>query len=247
MNDFSEKSLHELFEVIQERCTLFPDARADEWNEGPRQPIYLRFDIDDNLRKAVKMADICYSHGIQATFFILNTAKYWNDPNLMRELKYMQDIVGHEIGWHNNILTQWINDGKPEDVKLTINTIASILNRFLAHGIIIRGSASHGDQLCHKLYYLNYEVFKECSRTQEAVNFPPCSFTIPKVSMHDFRLEYEAYHVPYNLYLSESGGKEWTTRQGTFTKPIKSMNDIIDLIPLHGCIQILIHPQHWKI
>jgi len=261
--DFTETSLRALLECVsgygnrtKDRTTSLCNAKnVDKWQHRPKNPIYLRFDIDDDLRKAVKMADICYSLGINATFFILNTAKYWSSPGLMNELKFMQDSLGQEIGWHNNILTEWIKqqqtlgDFPNEDPKSNwiANAIDIILSRFREHAITIRGSASHGDLLCRKLNYLNYEVFTECPRTQEAVNFPPCSFTIPKVSMHDFGFEYEAYHVPYDLYLSESGGREWTARRGESQAVSMPIEKSLAVLDSYDRIQILIHPQHWKI
>lgn len=223
--DFTEASLRSLLEAICDRtCSFMEDELVD--------PIYLRFDIDDDFRKAVTMAEICSQHGINATFFILNTAPYWNDSKMFDNLLKMQ-AKGHEIGWHNNGLTEYIQkQGTPD---LLYRFIWQPLSDLRSEDINIRGSASHGDPLCHKLGYLNYEVFKECPRTQEAINFPKPSFTIPQVSMHDFGLEYEAYHVPYDLYLSESGGRSWNR---TFTA---------EDLAAHDRVQILIHPQHWKI
>ena len=248
MSDFSEGSLRELLTAIESRTALFINHKFKDTMLYKERPIYLRFDIDDDLRKAVKMANICYDYNISATFFILNTAKYWHSQGLMNELKFMQDSLGHEIGWHNNVLTEWLQS--PPDAQhmgLLNHAIDRTLSYFRTNGIIIRGSASHGDQLCHKLGYLNYEVFKECPRTEEATNFPKPSFTIPQVSMYDFGLEYEAYHVPYDLYLSESGGRAWSGRaNGTaFKWRIDELN--LSLLDKHNRIQILIHPQHWKI
>lgn len=239
--DFSEKSLRALLEAIKDRCCLFPSNHRLEFSAGPLTPIYLRFDIDDNMLKALRMAEICFQYGINATFFILNTARYWNDITVWGQMEHMQNNLEQEIGWHNNILTEFMNQKLMIGEELNIGEkwigkVADfILSEFRDNGIHIRGSASHGDPLCHKLNYLNYEVFKECPRTQEAVNFPPCKFTIPQVSMYDFGLEYEAYHVHYDLYLSESGGRIWN-------RPFDKK-----LLEQHDRIQILIHPQHWKI
>lgn len=248
--DFSEASLRSLLETICDRtCSFMEDELVN--------PIYLRFDIDDNIDKARRMAHLCSDHGCFGTFFILNTARYWTYPGAFEIMRYIQRL-GHEIAWHNNILTQMINWNKQEVASFENQEfyldgmIKAILGAFATHGLTIRGSASHGDPLCHQLGYINYEVFKECPRTQEAANFPKPSFTIPQVSMHDFGLEYEAYHVPYDLYLSESGGRGWIARE-TLSDNMRgvtgdiTMPDIIRYIPDYDRIQILIHPQHWKI
>lgn len=246
--DFSEENIRILFEAIQMRASSFDD-HVNRRVLSHDNPIYLRFDIDDNLRKAFEMSCLCNQYGIKATFFILNTAKYWNDSDLFVWLKQIQD-KGHEIGWHNNVLTEWQSWKKRgehiiQDESMITSAIRSALDRFRFNGITIKGSASHGDPLCRKLNYLNYDVFTECERGPEAHAFPKCALQIPKVSMRDLGLEYEAYHVPYDLYLSESGGKEWTWR----APETKCYGDGLDLqmINKHDHIQILIHPQHWKI
>lgn len=242
-HDFTESSLRALLEVIQSRACRLDAAWTQEGR--PIKPIYLRFDVDDDISKAWRLSTILNEYGIRGTFFILNTAKYWNmDVDFLDETKsffevltWMQD-KGHEIAWHNNALTGWagyLSANGAADTSAIRKYILYPLDILRAHGLTIRGSASHGDPLCRQLGYINYEIFKECPRTQEAIGFPRPSFDIPKVSMHDFGLEYEAYHVPYDLYLSESGGRAWNRQ---FTE--------VD-ISTHDRIQILIHPQHWKI
>lgn len=243
MTDFSEKAFRGILEMIQGRTAKFTDP-VDQWVNRPKNPIYLRFDIDDNLSTAIAASHICSEYEIKATFFILNTASYWQNKETWRALKMIQD-QGHEIGWHNNVLTEW---NKQVGFEPLVSFIHTPLDLMRSHSLTIRGSASHGDPLCRRLNYLNYEVFKECPRTSEAVNFPACQFDIPKVSMHDFGLEYEAYHVPYDLYLSEAGGRGWS---GRTTEPRSEwqMQDMPaeELINAHDRIQILTHPQHWKI
>lgn len=250
--DFTEVSLRSLLEVIQGRAITFAAQLNSEksnqlrslgpnGNVGYTCPIFLRFDIDDDLTRALRMMVICSEYGIRGTFFILNTATYWTRSDLMPLLKEFGQDKGHEIAWHNNLLSQMRQWDKhdiatyDDQIPYLNGMIKAIIGTLATDGLTIRGSASHGDPMCHRLGYLNYEIFKECPRTQEAINFPKPSFTIPQVSMHDFGLEYEAYHVPYDLYLSESGGRAWNKQ---FTA---------DDLAAHDRIQILIHPQHWKI
>lgn len=182
------------------------------------------------------MADLEAEYGVQATFFILNTAKYWWDLDLMAKLAYMQG-QGHEIAWHNNVLTEWI--GTNGTLKPLIE---APLSRMREAGLVIRGSASHGDAQCRRFGYLNYDVFEECERTGNGIGFPE-TMKHPRVKMADYGLEWEAYHVGQDLYVSESGGKKWVVQsespnEGGFT------DDDLKKVPR---IQILIHPQWWKI
>lgn len=218
LSTFSGEAFRELMPIIQDRCQSFG------WS-GPG--VLLRHDVDDDIDKACRMADIEAEYGVQATFFILNTAGYWRSADLMQKLLYMQK-QGHEIGWHNNVLTEWIGG-----TTLLKSLVEAPLGRLRDAGIEIRGSASHGDRQCRRFGYLNYDVFTECERVAEGIGFPNF-LGHPRVSMKDFGLEYEAYHVPYDLYVSESGGKHWN-------------RSFADEDLKKGRVQMLIHPQWWKI
>lgn len=200
------------------------------------RPIYLRHDIDNDIDRAYKIAKIEREFDIRATFFILNTAPYWGSRQSWHLIQAIQDM-GHEVAWHNNIITEFLTTpiqghARPEWMR---GRLLMILDEFIKMGIYVRGSASHGDRLCRTHGYLNYDVFQDCPRVGNGIEFGTCDFTIPKVSMKEFALEYEAYHVPYDAYLSESGGKRWNQEfTSAYISKVRSL-------------QILIHPQHWKL
>jgi len=254
-NDFGEDFLRELFPVIADRTVTFSGGVKELPARLVDQPIYLRFDIDANFDRAHQMACLCNEYGVKATFFILNTASYFTSPDTLRLCKWIQD-KGHEIAWHNNLLTEFltafpvihptnINASEHPEQWLQFR-LDAILMKFNAHGVKIKGSASHGDPLCRLRGYINYEVFEECPRTQEAHGFKQPDFEIPKVSMKLFGLEWEAYHVPYDLYLSESGGKMWTIRDTRYGET-DSWDGSLSVFNHYKSIQILIHPQHWEL
>lgn len=227
LNQFSESALRELMPMIQDRTIKFND---------PGNGVLLRHDIDDDIDKAVKIADLEAEYGVMATFFILNTADYWRQSDLMDKLLYMQ-YHGHDIAWHNNVLTEWIGtEGKLKPL------IEAPLSRMRDAGLVVNGSASHGDAQCRRFGYLNYDVFEECERVDNGIQFPN-TMKHPHVKMADYGLKWEAYHVGQDLYISESGGKKWVVQnespnEGGFT------DDDLKKVPR---IQILIHPQWWKI
>lgn len=240
---FTESNLRSLLEAMQSRASSFADHL---YRSGEQRPIYLRFDIDDDPAKAYRMSLILNEYGIKGTFFILNTADYWNNGSIWNDLRWMQSKA-HEIGWHNNVIAEMYKEGK--NSRMYEWFIKHPLNLLREHGLNIIGSASHGDPLCRKLGFINYEIFKECERTSEAIGFPDCTFDHPRLSMADFGLEYEAYHVPYDLYLSESGGRQWTKRApgNASMREATPWDGDLAIINRYERIQILIHPQHWKI
>lgn len=187
--------------------------------------INIRHDVDDDLDASLRMAELEAEHAIRATYFFLNTAQYWQSGQLDSAVKIIASL-GHEIGWHNNAITESIQTGKP-----LIRCIQDPLIRLRQYTTVV-GSASHGDPLCHTLRYLNYYAFKECGRN-DAFDFKVSN----QLDMYRFGLTYEAYHTGFTHYISDSGGK-W-------------QQDNIDVaidFQQHGKkLQILLHPQWWEV
>ena len=77
-------------------------AAHPEWADV----IALRHDIDHDLDLALEMAHHEHERGIRATYFLLHTCDYWNDPRFTQKCAQLQDY-GHEIGLHLNLLTEW--------------------------------------------------------------------------------------------------------------------------------------------
>ena len=187
--------------------------------------ILLRHDVDNDLQASLDMARMENSLGIRSTYFILNTAPYWSDMKLPLFLIELNKL-GHEIGWHNNAITEHLQTGKPlrQCVEEPINSLRNFAE--------ITGTASHGDPLCHSRGYLNYYVFKG---TKHNLKFP--NLFTELFNLTDFGLEYEAYHIGHTHYISDSGGV-WSQDN---EKVIKSFSET------GGMLQVLIHPQWWAL
>src|SRR5437763_392965 len=64
----------------------------------------LRHDVDSRLDSALALARLERDRGLRATYFVLHTAPYWNDPDLVPRLRGVQEL-GHEVGFHNDLVT----------------------------------------------------------------------------------------------------------------------------------------------
>lgn len=228
----NKQYLTDLFSWVKGRDVLYKDY-ARMTPEEQKGKVLIRHDVDDLFMRSFDMAVLQHSMGVKATYFILNTAPYWKPhilPHLMLVLREMQ-LMGHEISWHCDAISQWVmSDGNKAMNDIINEPLATLRSR----GLKIVGSASHGNKLCYKYGYINYEVFEGCERP-EGSTFLKGTLDYPKVDMKDFGLEYEAYHLPRDQYFSESGG-EWAklpVKEGFDDKSLTSM--------------ILIHPQHWVI
>ena len=185
-----------------------------------KHAVLLRHDVDADLQAAVEMARLESNHGIYSTYFMLDTADYWQNKHEL--LTSIESILyyGHEIGWHNNVTTRHIRTQRP--IPELINEALNVLR---LSGADVIGTASHGDPLCHDYNYVNYQVWNTCPHpTERSVH-----------SLSDFGLDYEAYFIRRTHYISESGGI-W-----------RQCDDIADFKDKGGVLQVLIHPQWWKL
>jgi hypothetical protein len=212
-----------------------------DFHSTAEEGIILRHDIDKDIDKAVRMAEIeagidgnqnraLFEHGdhpiLKSTYFVLNTrtSGYWGSHEMNDALLYIQNL-GHEIGWHNNAITEHLETGK--EIHACIRDPLNYLRNL---GLRISGSAAHGDRLCKKYRYMNYNVFGFPSKGWDF-------WDIPALKMEDFGLTYEAYHVPYDGYLADCH-EGWNNRHN---------NSIPNTGSHDGRIQIIIHPQNWRI
>lgn len=254
------ESLKKHFEVVS----------LKDYNKKTKKKLcLLRHDVDHTLNGALQMAEIERSMGIHSTYYMLHTARYYKKV-IQRErmigiCKKIQ-AMGHEIGLHNNILTACLTIfRKPKSPEARLQ---SVLRTFRMNGIKIYGSSSHGSKLCRTLGYINYEIFEECIcpwKEERKIKIggketePPTNVVkLHTVKLGDFKLSYEAYFLPIDHYLSDTGG-EWRAVNAfsihdewhpTFLElsPIGDINAFLDEFGKREdvkVVQVLTHPIYW--
>jgi hypothetical protein len=219
-------------------------------NPQERIVISLRHDVDRDLVGALEIARIEHQYNLRSTFFILHTAQYYgptkknytkHNERIIPVLQKMQNEYGHEIGWHNDLVTlECIYGINPREY------LKKELQWLRSNGINIVGSASHGSRYCYKFKYHNSYFFSEFSETvdgfpnNQMINTGDGQCFITKASLTEFGLEYEAYHLNNNFYFSDSSfveGKKSRWHPGELRlEEFKPGDKII----------ILIHPDHWN-
>jgi hypothetical protein len=218
------------------RVVPLEELRAADRSGAP--VVGLRHDVDESLESALELARLEHARGLRATYFVLHTAAYWSDPALIPSLRRLQDDYGHEVGWHNDLVTLQCIHGV--DAKAYL---ARELERLRGAGIAVRGVASHGSPYCYRFGYHNNYFFSDFDDV--VPGFPntrivpapqgPCE--IPRAALVDFGLEYEAYYLDNDLYFSDSSftnGRRWHPDELDLT-----------LISPGQKAVILIHPCHW--
>ena len=188
--------------------------------------IILRHDVDDCLERSMAMARMEQGEGVKSIYFILDTAPYFHqeDPGFVTNMKELE-ILGHEVGWHNNALGNYYRSVG----RITpLDAIQVPLRALRGMGLTIRVTSSHGDPICYEKNFINYNIFGFPSKGFE-------DYKGPYFKMEDFGLEIEAYHNKHTAYISDKKG-QW---------PEDADDKILNF--KEGRMQILIHPEWWDI
>jgi hypothetical protein len=218
---------------ITERA--FTYRRYDEWLEhlgrvvplrelaAAEAPVVgLRHDVDDRLGSALVMARLEHARGVRSTYFVLHTAPYWrHDERVLDAFRELQSL-GHEVGFHHDLLAVWMLRVDVGDV------LRRELDWLRGGGIDVRGTAAHGSPVAHAVGIHNNYFFRGWDEP-----LPGFGHTdVPKLDPSEFGLEYEAYHLPYEDYVSDSSFED-----GRRVDPTTRAT--------RGRAVVLVHPDHW--
>ena len=184
----------------------------------------LRHDVDDRLDSALELARREHARGLSATYFVLHTAPYWEREGLVERLGELQSL-GHEVGWHNDLVTlALVHGGDPAEY------LRRELDWLRTAGIDVVGVAAHGSPWCHRLGFHNDYAFSDLP--QPIPGFP--TRFEPIGTLADFGFEYDAYSLGDDAYFSDSrfeGGR----RAHPASFPLDPAERTI----------FLTHPCHW--
>jgi hypothetical protein len=231
---FGLEELEELGRFLDRADDVVP-MRAVADGEWDSHLVGMRHDVDNAIEPAVAMALWEAERGYQSTYFILHTAPYWHDTDLMRRSLDVIADCGHEIGLHNNAIAEATQTG--DDPRLLLAIAANDL-RMYGHEVI--GTVAHGDPGCYGddglVRFVNDEIFEECARP--GLGEPDrvvADVNLRPVPLSHFRFEYDANWLPRGAYLSDSGGR-WSG-VGFDANAMQ--------FPFDGQLHMLVHPDWW--
>jgi hypothetical protein len=212
---------------------------------------YIRHDIDHDLEAAVWIGRWEAEHGIRSTFCVLHSAWYYgpferggyrHGAEMIDAMLELQGL-GHEINFHNNMVTLGLITGIDPDMLLHAE-----LGYLRTQGLRIRGTAAHGDALCRKLGYFNQELFRETpwgsNGGRRTIVHDGHAVELGRTPMAMFGLEYESYDLPRDLYITESGGRPRILRDTRGRNGLRRW-ECPDRVPHGHIVGILTHPQYW--
>ena len=221
-------------------------------NACPTDVLVIRHDIDHDDDTALQIARWEKDRGIKATYCILHTAWYYGRLT-ERGYKHTDRLIslatglhelGHEINFHNNLVTLGLTIGI--DPRRLLEAELSFFRETLE--IPIYGTSTHGDALCRELSYRNWELFEECcdqkfggprvlSHTSDTGKH---SVVLGEASMADFDLTYEAYDLHRHIYHTDSGGNLRTRENSKGRDRLSAINH-----DSGNVVGVLTHPIWW--
>ncbi len=116
----------------------FNTIRADEILSSPKDKwIVVKHDVETDVSKAVKLAEIEHKYGIRATYYV--------QANLVEKnselLKFIAGL-GHEVSYHYDVL-----DACDGDYKKAIESFTTYKNYFEHHGFLVKTVCPHGNPI----------------------------------------------------------------------------------------------------
>lgn len=229
--------------IIKEHFDIVPVK--DFHLERDRPKCLLRHDVDGGgghgLSAAYQMAKIEYDLGISSSYFMLPTAPYYEDTlNFIGRSKAIQDM-GHEIGYHNDVLTVCIDEGR------TPNEVFSEHINFLRdNDLRIYGLSSHSSKYRKKHNVLTPSIFKDSAPTTDEKETHVKNIELYTVDYKEYNL-YRCLKLPVDDYLSDSGGK-WSfsvMREAKGLPAITLKEYLAEIADKSDTIMILSHPGIW--
>lgn len=225
---FTDRDLADLDRLLQ-RARDVAAMREIAAGNHRSDVIGLRHDIDDNrdsFPTAVELARWEAERGYRSTYYVLHTASYWDGPGFRDGLEEIA-LAGHEIGLHVNGLAEALKTGADPHL-----TVLAALETLRGYGHAVTGAASHGDEICRPVGFVNYEQFTDCAKRDDPTRtlvYQDRELTFVPLPLAAFGLTYEAYHLPRAAYLSDTGGAWNQPREHDF----------------QGQLHVLMHPDWW--
>jgi hypothetical protein len=162
-------------------------------------------------------------------------SKFTRKESIIDHLKNLQDVYGHEVGFHNDLVTlQFIYKIPPKEF------LRSELAYLRGNNIDIVGTSYHGSKFCYVYHYFNAYFWKEYPDNgwnYEYLKSGQTTVKIEKDSLQNYNFEYEGGFLHEDYYFTDCDfvdGKRWN---------MGMVN--LDTIQPGKKVIILLHPANW--
>ncbi len=187
-------------------------------NHDDKVVLSLRYDIDWDINGAVRFAYREHKYDIRSSYFFLPTAPYYSkitnkdffrNDHVLDYMKFMQNTYGHEIGFHNDLITmQLVYDISPREF------LRNELDFLRKNDIDIQGTTYHGSKFSYYYGYSNAYFWRDYpdNYNYNLLHIGPKIFEIEKDSLKSYNLEYEGGLLKTDYFFSDVffvNGKRW--------------------------------------
>lgn len=228
----------------------------------------LRHDVDHSLEQALIMGFIEAEMGLVSSFYLLPPGDYDTTTNYYGQLvngriEHSDRLVegcqilshlGHEIGLHTDFVQLSVLAGR--DMR---DMLGGEIEFFRSLGISVRGTASHGSTFARRHGFTNYEIFsdregKAETKNTRTVRIGEKAIELGTIAMSEVGLAYEAYHTPYDVYVSDVGSgfslSSRSDRENTYTVQDHSAVSLEEMARRaalsQSAVVCLTHPEWWR-
>jgi hypothetical protein len=235
-----------------------------EWFVRPRREktLLVRHDVDHDLERALKMAQVEAELGVHASYYLLPPGAYESLENYygkiegleikvsdrLKEVALQIQELGHEVGLHNDFVQlSYRLSRNPGDI------LAEQIGLLRSIGIRVVGTASHGSKFARNNDYINYELFTESLRkiSSKKLTFDNgFAVELGSISYRAMGLVYEAYDLIADVRLTDSGGL-FTCFNRSEKKGAENVPGLVDLewvqlkLENANTATMLVHPEWW--
>lgn len=201
---------------------------------GKEAFLVLKHDIETNVAKAYRVAEIESRHGHRGVYYA--HAYLLNDPKNVELLKEMQQM-GHEISYHHDVM-----DSNKGDLEAAIGEFQTNIKRFETMGFPVSTVCQHGNPIVERKGYTSNRDFFRSERVQ---------WLFPNIAdiMVDFG---EKYQTDYSYY-SDAGRKfhliydpinNDIIPSDEKNVPYEDLNALLGALPEKAIIST--HPHRWS-
>lgn len=204
--------------------------------EKDKKQIFLKHDVETNVKKAYKIAKIEKSFGHIGSYYV--QAYLLKKARNIKLLKKMKEM-GHEVSYHYDVLDEAKGDMQLADKKFSEN-----LKLFQSLGFEIKTVCQHGNPLIERKGYTSNRDFFRNQNIAKKYN-----------SISDIMVNYKAsFSIEYD-YISDAGREFKLIFDPLFNDKIdssdrnkifKNLNEVLKSIKNNKVsIIISIHPHRW--
>lgn len=233
---FTNKEWEKFCEKLDQKGIHSMPADSVLKNDGNKQYLILKHDVETNVSKAYKIAQIEHKYGHKGSYYVqAYLLKDGKNTQFLTEMKKM----GHEISYHYDVM-----DSNQGDIDRAIIEFSENLENFKANGFICTTVCQHGNPVVKRSgYHSNRDFF----RNIKVKNKYPELADIMVDFKHKARTEY--------LYFSDAGRKFNLIYDPINNDIINSedknisyndLTEVVDQIDNGDNCIISIHPHRWS-